>query len=167
MNSPSPVTAEPVRTSIVVESPVERAFEVFTVGMPSWWPEAHHLIEAELAEMIFEPHVGGHIIDRGIDGSECRWATILAYDPPRRVVFSWNITVEWTPESDPARCSEVEMTFSAQTPQRTVVELEHRHIERHGPGWEEMRDALASPRGWGGGLWGYAAAAEAGALGDR
>ena len=44
-----------------------------------------------IAETVFEPQVGGHIYDRGVDGSECRWARILAYEPPDRVVFSWDI----------------------------------------------------------------------------
>jgi uncharacterized protein YndB with AHSA1/START domain len=160
-------TAEPVRTSVVVQAPIERAFEVFTTGMPTWWPEAHHLLEAELAEMVFEPRVGGHIIDRGVDGSECRWATILAYDPPRRVMFSWNITVEWTPETDPARTSEVEIRFSPEGPDRTRVELEHRRIERHGAGWEDMHAQVGDSMGWGGILQGYAAALEVLAAGDR
>ncbi len=96
--------------------------------------------------MVFEPRVGGQIYDRGSDGSECRWATVRAYEPPHRLVFSWNITLEWQLETDPAKVSEVEVRFTPQGPERTLVELEHRHFERHGEGWEAMRAAVGS--GW-------------------
>jgi uncharacterized protein YndB with AHSA1/START domain len=96
--------------------------------------------------MVFEPHVGGHIIDRGTDGSECRWARVLAYDPPRRVCFSWDINLRWQLETDPAKTSEIEVTFTPEGPARTRVVLTHRHLDRHGDGWEHMRDAVSS--GW-------------------
>jgi uncharacterized protein YndB with AHSA1/START domain len=146
-----------VRTSILVDAPAERAFHVFTQEMPSWWHPDHHILEGELAEMVFEPRVGGHIYDRGVDGNECRWATVLAYEPPHRVVFSWNITTDWKLETNPERTSEVEVRFTPEGEERTRVELEHRHIDRHGPGWEDMRDAVGSPGGWTGGLERFAA----------
>jgi uncharacterized protein YndB with AHSA1/START domain len=141
-----------VRTSIVVDAPIERAFSVFTDDIGSWWVPEHHILEAELAEMVFEPRVGGHIYDRGTDGSECHWARVLAYEPPNRVVFSWDINLRWQLESDPAKTSEIEVRFTAEGPERTRVELEHRHLERHGDGWENMRDAVGSPDGWGRGM---------------
>ena len=137
-----------VRTSITVEAPIERAFKLFTEGMGTWWPPEHHILEGELAEMVFEPYVGGHVIDRAVDGSECKWARVLAYDPPARVVFSWDINLQWQLEGDPEKTSEVEVRFAADGPDRTHVELEHRNIERHGEGWEQMRAAVGSPNGW-------------------
>jgi uncharacterized protein YndB with AHSA1/START domain len=147
-----------VRTSIVVDAPVERAFDVFTQQMPSWWHPDHHILRGELAEMVFEPRVGGSIYDRGVDGSECRWARVLAYEPPTRVVFSWDIDLEWKIETDPDKTSEVEVRFRAEGPERTRVELEHRNLDRHGAGWERMRDAVGSPGGWGAGLQRFASA---------
>jgi uncharacterized protein YndB with AHSA1/START domain len=149
-------TAAPVRTQIVVDAPIERAFDVFTADMGSWWPPANHILDAELAEMVFEPRVGGHIYDRGVDGSESHWARVLAYEPPDRLVFSWDINLQWQLETDPARTSEVEVRFIAESPTRTRVELEHRGIERHGDGWESMHGAVGSPNGWGGGLEAFA-----------
>jgi uncharacterized protein YndB with AHSA1/START domain len=134
-----------VRTSIVVDAPVERAFDVFTQQMPSWWHPDHHILRGELAEMVFEPRVGGSIYDRGVDGSECRWARVLAYEPPTRVVFSWDIDLEWKIETDPDKTSEVEVRFRAEGPERTRVELEHRNLDRHGAGWERMRDEVRPP----------------------
>lgn len=145
-----------VRTSVVVEAPVEHAFSVYTEQMGSWWHPDHHLLQGELAEMVFEPRAGGHIYDRATDGSECRWARVLAYEPPHRVVFSWDISLQWTLETDPARTSEVEVRFVALDGGRTRVELEHRHLEGHGAGWEAMRSAVASPDGWDAGLARYA-----------
>jgi uncharacterized protein YndB with AHSA1/START domain len=145
-----------VRESILVEASADRAFEVFTDGIASWWPEDHHLLQGELAEMVFEPRVGGHVYDRAVDGSECRWARVLAYEPPHRVVFSWDIRCDWQLESDPAKTSEVEVRFVPEGPDRTRVELEHRHLERHGEGWENMRDAVGSPNGWRKGMEAFA-----------
>ena len=145
-----------VTASIVVEAPIERAFSVFTDDIGSWWPSTHHILEAELAEMAFEPRVGGHIYDRGIDGSELPWARVLAYEPPNRVVFSWDISLQWKLEPDPERTSEVEVRFITETPERTRVELEHRGIERHGEGWEAMHAAVGSPNGWNSGLEAFA-----------
>ena len=138
-----------VTTSIVVEAPIERAFSVFTDGIGSWWTPEHHILEADLKEMVFEPRVGGHIIDRGVDGSECAWARVLAYEPPNRLVFSWDVSLQWQLETDHSRTSEVEVRFIAESPARTRVELEHRNLDRHGDGWEGMRDAVGAPYGWG------------------
>jgi len=137
-----------VHTSITVDAPIERAFNVFTEGIGTWWPPGHHLIEAELAEMVFEPFAGGRVYDRGVDGSECCWARVLVFEPPSRVVISWDINLSWKVESDHSKTSEVEVRFSAEGPDRTHVELEHRDLDRHGEGWEQMRDAVGSPNGW-------------------
>ena len=145
-----PAATQPtsVSTSIMVQAPIEHAFSVFTEGIATWWNPDHHLLEAKLDEMVFEPFVGGHIIDRGVDGSECRWARVLAYEPPGRVLLSWNIGPTWQIETDPEKTSEVEVRFEADGPDRTHVELEHRNLDRHGDGWERMRDAVGSPNGW-------------------
>ncbi len=135
-----------VSTAVDVDAPIERAFHVFTAEIGTWWDDDKHILDAPLAEMVFEPYVGGNIIDRGVDGSECRWARVLAYDPPRRVCFSWDINTQWQIETDPARTSEVEIAFTQTTPARTHVVLTHRHLERHGDGWQSMRAAVSS--GW-------------------
>jgi uncharacterized protein YndB with AHSA1/START domain len=137
-----------VRRVIVVAAPIDKAFTVFTDRFGDFKPPEHNLLEAPLKETVFEPRVGGNIVDRGTDGSECRWARILAYDPPRRVVFSWDISPTWQYETDPERTSEVEVTFTAESPDRTRVELEHRNIDRHGPGWEQVRDGVGHDQGW-------------------
>jgi uncharacterized protein YndB with AHSA1/START domain len=141
-----------VRTSIVVDAPIDRAFSVFTEGIASWWPPDHHILDGELAEMVFEPRQGGHVYDRALDGSECRWARVLAYEPPNRIVISWDISPEWQIETDTEKTSEVEVVFRAQGPTRTSVELEHRGLDRHGDGWQGVRDAVSSPGGWPRGL---------------
>ncbi len=135
-----------VSTAVDVDVPIEHAFHVFTAQIGTWWDRDKHILEAPLAEMIFEPYVGGNIIDRGVDGSECRWARVLAYDPPRRVCFSWDINTRWQVETDPAKASEIEITFTAVAARRTHVVLTHRHLDRHGDGWEGMRAAVGS--GW-------------------
>lgn len=145
-----------VRSAVVVEVPIERAFSVFTEDIGSWWPPEHHILEGELAGMVFEPRVGGSVYDRGVDGSECRWARVLVFQPPERVVISWDISLQWQLERDPDRTSEVEIRFFAESPGRTRVELDHRHLDRHGDGWEQMHGAVGSPDGWDAGLRSFA-----------
>jgi len=140
--------AATVRTSIEVEAPIERAFRVFTDEFGTFKPPEHNLLQAELAETIFEPRVGGYLYDRGVDGSECRWARVLAYEPPHRVLLSWEISPQWQLESDPEHASEWEVRFIAETPDHTRVELEHRNLDRHGAGWEGVREGVAGDDGW-------------------
>jgi uncharacterized protein YndB with AHSA1/START domain len=137
-----------VRKQIVVPAPIERAFAVFTERFGDFKPPEHNLLGIAIAETVFEARVGGNIIDRAVDGSECRWARILAYQPPDRVVFSWDISPRWSLETDPDQTSEVEVRFIAESPERTRLELEHRRIERHGPGWEAVTDGVDGDEGW-------------------
>ena len=141
-------TSTVVRRQIVVQAPIERAFTVFTARFGDFKPPEHNLLRAPIAETVFEPRVGGHIYDRAVDGSECRWARILAYEPPDRVVFSWDISPRWQIETDLENTSEVEVRFIAETPGRTRVELEHRNIDRHGPGWQAVADGVSDDAGW-------------------
>jgi uncharacterized protein YndB with AHSA1/START domain len=150
-----------VRNAIVVDAPIERAFAVFTEGIGTWFPAAYNLLEVDIAERVFEPRIGGHIFDRGTDGSECHWARVLAYEPPDRVVFSWDINPQWQIETDPDKTSEVEVRFTAETPERTRVELEHRNLDRHGDGWEGLSAAVADEGGWPGCMAAYAEAVAA------
>lgn len=137
-----------VTRQLVVDAPIERAFAVFTERFGDFKPAEHNLLGVAIAETVFEPHAGGHLYDRGVDGSVCRWARVLAYEPPNRVVFSWDIGPQWQLETNPDNTSEVEVTFIAESPHRTRVELEHRNLDRHGPGWESVRDGVADDAGW-------------------
>lgn len=141
-------TSTVVRKEVVVETSLEKAFATFTERFGDFKPSEHNLLGAPITETAFEPRVGGHIYDRAEDGSECRWARVLAFEPPHRVVFSWDISPHWQLESDPANASEVEVRFVAETPERTRVELEHRHLDRHGPSWPSVRDGVDGPAGW-------------------
>jgi uncharacterized protein YndB with AHSA1/START domain len=137
-----------VRAETVVDAPIERAFAVFTEGIGSWFPPEYNLLDVDIAERVFEPRAGGHVYDRGTDGSECHWGRVLSYEPPKRVVVAWHIDPQWQIEPDPEKASEFEVRFTSETPDRTRVELEHRHIDRHGDGWERTRDALSGGGGW-------------------
>jgi uncharacterized protein YndB with AHSA1/START domain len=149
-----------ITATTTVEVPIDEAFRFFTEEIGSWWNPDHHIIEAPLSHMVFDPYVGGHVYDVGTDGSECRWSRVLVYDPPRRVVFSWDINGQWAIESDPALCSEVEVTFTSDGPSTTQVVLQHHHLERHGDALRPQLDGMRD--GWQGGLDLYAAAVHAG-----
>jgi uncharacterized protein YndB with AHSA1/START domain len=141
-------SATTVQSSVVVDAPIEKAFRVFTEDFGRFKPAEHNMLGVEIAETVFEARVGGHLYDRGVDGSECRWARILAYEPPTRVAFSWDISPYWQIETDLNKTSEVEVRFIAESPERTRVELEHRHLERHGDGWEGVRAGVGGDDGW-------------------
>ncbi|MGH9123832.1 MAG: SRPBCC family protein [Acidimicrobiales bacterium] len=144
MIEPDPV----VRRQVVVPVSIEDAFTVFTARFGDFKPREHNLLGVPIEDTVFEPTVGGAIFDRGVDGSECRWARILAYEPPTRVIFSWDIGPTWQLERDPDHTSEVEVRFVAESAQRTRLELEHRHLDRHGAGWPSLRQGIADDQGW-------------------
>src|SRR5690606_37029315 len=108
-----------VRRTITVAAPIEQAFAAFVERFGEIKPPEHNLLGAPIVTTTFEPRVGGHIVDRADDGSECRWARILAYEPPARVVFSWDISPQWQIEPDEARTSEVQVTFTPDGSDRT------------------------------------------------
>src|SRR6202012_2774199 len=118
------VSPPPIKQSVVVEAPIERAFKVFTEDFGSFKPREHNLLAIPIAETVFEPRVGGHIYDRGVDGSVCQWARVLVSEPPSRLVFSWDIGPTWQLEPDHVKTSEVEVRFTAESGQRTRVDLE-------------------------------------------
>ena len=141
-------TTTTVRRQILVNAPISEAFKVFTERFGDFKPPEHNLLKAAIAETVFEPRVGGNIYDRAVDGSECRWARILAFEPPNRVVFSWDISPQWQIETDHEKTSEVEVRFISEGPERTKVELEHRNLDRHGEGWEASREGVGGDGGW-------------------
>lgn len=142
-------TAVPVRKSITVKASVEQAFRVFTEEFDTWWPRSHHIGKAPLKKAIIEGRPGGRCYSEQTDGTECDWGTVLVWDPPHRFVWAWQIQVQWQYEPDLAKASEVEVRFTPEPNGSTRVDLEHRHFERHGAGWETMRTAVDSANGWG------------------
>jgi hypothetical protein len=72
----------------------------------------------------------------------------LEYDPPNHLLLSWNITPQWQIETDSTKTSEWEVRFIAETPERTRVEVEHRNLDRHGDGWEGVREGVSGSQGW-------------------
>ena len=137
-----------VSSSIVVDAPVEHAFAVFTEDMGSWWPREHHMLQGQESHMVFEPKKDGRVYELGADGTTCEWSHVRVWEPPRRVVFTWEISPQWSIVSEQAKASEVEVRFTAEADGRTRVDVEHRHLDRHGEGWEGLRDAVGSPEGW-------------------
>jgi uncharacterized protein YndB with AHSA1/START domain len=149
----------PVRKTIHVQATPERAFLVFTDEFDSWWPRTHHIGKSPMKKAIVEGKVGGRCYTEQVDGTECDWGTVLIWEPPHRLVLAWQITPEWGYQPDRALSSEVEIRF---VPERggTRVDLEHRHLERHGTGAESMRTAVDAPNGWSGLLQMFAARIE-------
>jgi len=148
MAEPAAAKASTVRKTLNVSVPMERAFAVFTEKMAAWWPATHHIAKQLFAEILVEQRSGGRWFERAADGSECEWGRVLAWEPPHRVAFSWHLQADWKFDPDPEKASEVEIRFFAEGRGNTRVELEHRGLERHGAGWEQLRTGVDSPGGW-------------------
>jgi uncharacterized protein YndB with AHSA1/START domain len=149
-----------VRKEILIDVAAEHAFSVFTANQTLWWPAEHHIGKSAMKKVVLEPRAGGRWYEICEDGSECDWGKVLAWDPPRRLVLAWQIDGDW--RFDPNFVTEVEVTFVAQSPKRTLVTLHHRNLERFGVKQEEMRKAFESEDGWPLGLGRFARAAETG-----
>ena len=156
----SNATIAPVRRSVFVEAPPERAFAVFTEGFASWWPASHSVLDVEQEAAYIEPAAGGRWYERGAGGEECDWGRVLAYEPPERLVLAWHLQGDWRYDPDPAKASEVEVTFTREG-DGTLVELEHRGFERRLDGGAQVAESVAGEGGWSGLLERYAEAAQA------
>jgi uncharacterized protein YndB with AHSA1/START domain len=125
------LAVEPVKKSIEVELAPLDAFQLFTSDMAAWWPATHHIASTPFVEIVVEPCVGGGWFEVDRDGRTCQWGSILAWDPPRKVVFAWGLQGDWKFSPDLSRSSEVEVRFVPMGDSATLVELEHRRFERH------------------------------------
>jgi len=146
-----------VRTTIDVSVPPDRAFEVFTTGIDSWWTRAHHVQTGELKEMGVDPFVGGRMWEENDAGEVCTWGSVLTWSPPRVFAFSWLIGPDWAVPGPDAPGSRVTVTFTP-TATGTAVTLIHDQLDAHGPGWESVRDGVGSDAGWPAGLRQFASA---------
>ncbi len=158
----SQTSEAPVRKSITVKAGAERAFQVFTQGVDTWWPRTHHIGKSPMKKIFIENCAGGRCYSEQVDGTECDWGQVLVWEPPRRLVMAWQITPAWAYEPDLAKASEVEVRFTPVADGSTRIDLEHRNFERYGAGAAAMRSAVDAPTGWTGVLQLFAAAAEKG-----
>jgi hypothetical protein len=140
---------QPVRKSVRVRASADRAFRVFTEQMDSWWPRTHHIGSSPMKRVVLEGKRGGAVYTDQEDGTPCPWGTVLVWDPPRRFVMAWQVSPEWQYEPDLAKCSEVEVQFTPADDGTTLVELEHRGLQRHGGACAKMREMVNSEGGWG------------------
>jgi uncharacterized protein YndB with AHSA1/START domain len=143
---PAAASATSVRFEIEVAAPIEHTFRVFTEQFDSWWPRDHHIGRAEMAVAIMEPRAGGRWYELGIDGSQCEWGVVLAWDPPSHIALSWHLDGEFRFDPDRARASRVDVHFEPRGADRTLVSLEHSGLDRHGDTWHLLRDRIS--RGW-------------------
>lgn len=148
MTDTSTTTVPSIVRQVDVAAPIDACFKVFVDGFDTWWPPEHHLGDRTIAGFYVEPRVGGRCYDVDTEGGECHWGSVLAIDPPTRLVLAWHIQSDWTIDLDPARQSEVEITFAAIDPSHTTVRLEHRHLARHGADAEGLKSGIEGPGGW-------------------
>jgi uncharacterized protein YndB with AHSA1/START domain len=132
---------------VTVDVPVDHAFKVFTSLFNAWWPREFHIGQVDIAEAIIEPQEGGRWYERGVDGSECDWGRVLVWEPPHRLVITWQINGQWQFDPDPARASEVEVLFNADGPEQTTVELTHQHLDRLDSG-QAVAEAIRQEGSW-------------------
>ncbi len=154
------VTIEPVVKSVTVRASAEHAFKVFTEGFDTWWPRSHHIGTSPMKRAVVETFLGGRCYTEQVDGTDCPWGQVTAWDPPRRLVIAWMIAPDWKYQPDISKSSEVEIRFTPLADGTTRVDLEHREFERLGAGAETMRKGVGGDGGWGGLLTMFKGAAE-------
>ena len=139
--SSAQTSVEAIRKSLVVDCGVERAFDVFTRQIGSWWPLGTYSIGGDtITEVVVEEHVGGRIFERHSDGGEGEWGRVLAWEPPGRFAMTWY------PGHDASQATELDVRFTGEGG-GTRVDLEH-------SGWEILGARAAEARtgydaGWG------------------
>jgi uncharacterized protein YndB with AHSA1/START domain len=148
-------TIEAIRREIVVDASPARAFEVFTADMTSWWPSAHHIGSAPIEEVVIEPRAGGRWYTRHQDGTETSTGFVTVWDPPQRLVVTWQIGADWQYHDD--LVTSVEVRFVEEGRDRTRVLLEHRDLEGFGADATAMRKSFDEPGAWTRTLDAYAA----------
>jgi uncharacterized protein YndB with AHSA1/START domain len=149
-------TIEPIRKEIRVAASQATAFETFTARMGSWWNPEYTIASEPIADVVIEPRAGGRWYERGADGTECDWGTVLAWEPDERIVLDWQITADW--KHEPSLHTELEVRFLDSGSGSTRVELEHRGLDAFGEQASMMREIFDSPGGWAGLLDLYSAA---------
>jgi uncharacterized protein YndB with AHSA1/START domain len=158
---PGSTDANSLRKVVSVKAPPEIAWRVFTKKMGTWWPLATHKIgKAKAVDAVIEPRVGGRWYERDDDGSTCDWGRVLAWEPPSRLVLSWEISADF--QYDPNLKTEVEVRFITEGKDGTRVELEHRYLDRYGARRDQVRRIFDSDAGWKGLLEAFAARASEG-----
>jgi uncharacterized protein YndB with AHSA1/START domain len=148
MTQTQEATDLPVRKSVAVTAAPARAFEIFTREIDTWWPRTHHIGKSPMRCIKLEERAGGRCYTEQEDGTECDWGQVLVWDPPRRLIFAWQITHEWGYEPNLERSSEVEITFAPTAGGGTRVDLVHRFFDRPGAAAAPMRAAVDAPNGW-------------------
>lgn len=125
----------PVKKSVHIPWGVEQAFRRFTAELATWWPLPTHSVGgADAVTCRFEERVGGEIFEEHGDGKRSVWGTVLVWEPPARVRFTWH------PGEDPETRGEVELRFTPEG-DGTRLELEHSGWERRGPRAKTIRRA--------------------------
>ena len=143
------LTIPAVERTVTVDAPVERAFAVFTESFAAWWPSAHHINPQGYEAAFIEPRVGGRWYERAPDGTECEWGSVVAWEPPHRVLLTWQLNGEWEYDPDLEHATEVEVRFTAEGPSRTRVDLVHGKLERAVAG-AELAKGVSGNGGWNG-----------------
>jgi uncharacterized protein YndB with AHSA1/START domain len=144
----SDIDPNSVRKVLSVKAPPDVAWRVFTEKIGAWWPLDNYKIgKAKAVDAVIEPKVGGRWYERGDDGSTCDWGRVLAWEPPKRLVLTWDISADW--QFDPNLKTELEIRFVPEGADSTRVELVHRHLDRYGARRDEMRRIFDSSGDWG------------------
>jgi uncharacterized protein YndB with AHSA1/START domain len=131
------ISPAPIRKSLRVRAGRQKAFDTFVGAMGSWWLKTHSLVESGQKDVIIEPRAGGRWYEIGNDGSEKQWGRVLAWEAPDRVLLAWQLNAEWT--YDPDFETTVEVRFTPDGDDHTIVDFEHRDLDRFGANAEAVR----------------------------
>ncbi len=137
-----------VRRSLTVGVDRQTAFTLFTDGFGMWWPPSHHVAPGDLDTVIIEPRANGRWYEKLLGGGEANWGTVIAIEPPSRLLLGWQLNHEWQYDRKVERASTIEITFSSVAAELTQIDFEHRDLANHGREAQAIHDAVNAPEGW-------------------
>jgi hypothetical protein len=146
--APETAQSTAVKRTLHVAVPVEKAFQVFTERMGAWWPATHHVGKIPFKDIRMDARAGGRWYEINAEGAEVVWGSVVAWEPPTRVVLGWHLQPDFQFDPDVKKASEGSLEFVQEGPESTRVEFEHRYLERHGENWQKLRDSVGSEGGW-------------------
>ncbi len=130
-----------VSKSVRVNLTLADAFDLFVDHR--WWPVAtHHIADTPGVKAVLEPFTGGRWYEVDAEGLETDWGRVLAWQPPYRILLTWQVNPDWRYVADEELGSQIEITFTEEGDGATRVDLTHRHLQRYGDQTERMRRIL-------------------------
>lgn len=137
-----------VNRNFDVSASAKEAFETFVNHFSSWWPKEYTWSQDALTSIGITPKQNGLCYEKGPYNFRCDWGRVIEFEPPNKIIFTWQISPERVPVPDPEKASIVEIKFDEKNAWNTVISFVHRDFSRHGKSGGHYREVMDSAQGW-------------------